>query len=271
MNLLSALRTALLLLPPSFTERDLYSTIASISYLGDLRMSLPTENPRKIANIVGHNLPNFRRLYAPLIETLPNIDFNDPAYRSAGWISDADANLNLVQDMDPVKRGNMVSRLPKAFRSRLYFQYQKKLAIPQDDFDRMMAASQEEDSTSFKRRQGGGFERRIAQDEPEPLRQYVRKVIKQTVNWPSTTQSLKGPLTAGFSRTVRYLGEKMSKYREGGSQTDGANSTSRGSTGSDSSSETTSTSEKSEASSLDMKEKPQEVDNAKSSSSQKSP
>ncbi|KAJ8105983.1 hypothetical protein ONZ43_g7217 [Nemania bipapillata] len=51
-NLLSALRTALLLLPPTFTEQELYSTIAGISYLGDPRMALPTENPKKVSNII---------------------------------------------------------------------------------------------------------------------------------------------------------------------------------------------------------------------------
>ncbi|KAJ9150855.1 hypothetical protein NKR23_g3356 [Pleurostoma richardsiae] len=219
MNLLSALRTALLLLPPEFTEQELYATIAGISYLGDPRMSLPTENPRKVANIVGNNLPNFRRLYAPLIETLPNAEFDDPGTRNRDWLLDPTANLRLRQDMDPVKRGNMVRRLPKAFRSRLYFQYQKKLAVPQVDFDAMMEASRNEDASSFTRQQGGGFERRIASDDPEELRRHVRKVIKQTISWPSTTQSLKSLLTAGISRSWRYMGEKIDKWRQGKTQT----------------------------------------------------
>jgi mitochondrial translocator assembly and maintenance protein 41 len=33
-NLFSALRTAMLLLPEEFTEFELYSTIASLSYMG---------------------------------------------------------------------------------------------------------------------------------------------------------------------------------------------------------------------------------------------
>ncbi|GAB1319569.1 Mitochondrial translocator assembly and maintenance protein 41 [Madurella fahalii] len=214
MNLLSALRTALLLLPPSFTEEELYGTIAGISYLGDPRMALPTENPRKVKNIVGNNMANFRRLYLPLIETLPNVDFNDPACSARDWIWD-NTNLKLVQDMDPVKRGNMVRRLPKEFRSRLYFQYQKKLAIPQEEFSKMMDENRNEDSVAFKRREGGGFEQRIAQDDPLELRKYIRAVIKQTISWPATTQSLKGTLTSGFRRTWRYLMEKMHKYREG--------------------------------------------------------
>lgn len=219
-NLLSALRTALLLLPPAFTERELYNTIAGISYLGDPRMAFPTENPHKVANIVGNNLPHFRRLYAPLVETLPNVEFDDPACGREGWMSmDNDANLRLRQDMDPVKRGNMVRRLPKAFRSKLYFQYQKQLAIPQRDFDRMMAESRSEDTTRFRKRQGGPFEQRIAQDDPEQLRAHVRRVIKQTVGWPSTTQSLKGALTAGLPRMARYLREKFQKSRQGKAQT----------------------------------------------------
>ncbi|KAL2260118.1 hypothetical protein VTK26DRAFT_5995 [Humicola hyalothermophila] len=215
MNLLSALRTALLLLPPTFTEEELYGTIAGISYLGDPRMSLPTENPRKVKNIVGNNMANFRRLYLPLIETLPNVDFNDPGTSARDWIRDPSKNLKLVQDMDPIKRGNMVRRLPKAFRSRLYFRYQKKLAMPQAEFDKMMEEGEKEDSVAFKRQEGGGFERRIVQDDPAELRNYIRTVIKQTISWPATTQSLKGPLTSGFRRTWRYLMEKMDKYRQG--------------------------------------------------------
>ncbi|KAI0388796.1 mitochondrial matrix Mmp37 [Xylariaceae sp. FL0594] len=214
-NLLSALRTALLLLPPSFTEQELYSTIAGISYLGDPRMAFPTENPKKITNIVNHNMLNFRRLYAPLVESLPNVIFNDPACKNADWVNNTDAILKLEQDMDPVKRGNMVRRLPKAFRSKLYFEYQKKFQIPQLEFNKMMEENKNESTGSFKRQQGGSFEQRIVQQPSDELRQVIRGVIKKTVSWPSTSQSLKSFVTAGFSRGFRYLGEKLDKYRQG--------------------------------------------------------
>ncbi|KAI1420249.1 mitochondrial matrix Mmp37 [Xylaria sp. FL1777] len=214
-NLLSALRTALLLLPPTFTEQELYATIAGISYLGDPRMALPTENPKKVSNIVSHNMLNFRRLYAPLVESLPNVTFNDPSCKDVDWIANTDAVLRLEQDMDPVKRGNMVRRLPKAFRSKLYFEYQKKFQIPQLEFNKMMDESKNEDTGSFKRQQGGRFEQRIVQQPPEELRDTIRGVIKKTISWPSTSQSLKSFVTAGFSRGFRYLGEKFDRYRQG--------------------------------------------------------
>lgn len=214
-NLISALRTALLLLPPSFTEQELYGTIANISYMGDPRMAFPTEDKSKVANIVGNNLPNFRRLYLPLIDNLPNVDFDDTKCSNPDWASDPSANVRLTQDMSPIKRGNMVRRLPKAFRSKLYFQYQKKYQIPQLEFNKMLEASSDETSTRINRREGGGFEQRIASEPPEHLRGEVRGVIKQTIGWPSTSQSIKGLLTSGVGKSWRYMGEKIGKYQEG--------------------------------------------------------
>ncbi len=79
----------------------------------------------------------------------------------------------------------------------------------------MMEQSSDEDADRIKRRDGTEFERRIANEPADDLRKEIRGVIKSTVSWPSTSQSLKGPITAGFSRTIRYVGEKMAKYREG--------------------------------------------------------
>ncbi|CEI68286.1 hypothetical protein FVEN_g5544 [Fusarium venenatum] len=214
-NLIAALRTALLLLPPNFTEVELYSTIAGLSYLGDPRMALPTENKSKVSNIVDNNIVHFRRLYAPLVKTLPNVDFTGPCrIDDTDWIMNPDPDKGLQQDMDPIRRGNMVRRLPQTFRSRLYFQYQKRFGIPRGEFNELMKASTDNDGTAVKKMQGGDFERRIATDEPQKLHETVRIAIKQTVNWPSTVQSAKGLLMGGITRTMRYLGEKYSKYKK---------------------------------------------------------
>ncbi|KAI1931804.1 Mitochondrial translocator assembly and maintenance protein 41 [Ophidiomyces ophidiicola] len=212
MNLLSAVRVALLLLPPDFTESQLYSTIAGISYRGDPRMTFGSEDPKKITNIVSGQMANFRRLYAPLIDTLPNVSFNDHSCHDPDWMNDPEANVRLAQDMDPVKRGNMVRRLPKSFREKLYFQYQSRFQIPRAEFNSMMEQSTDEDSVRFHRRQGTNFDRRIAAE--EHLEEEVSKSIKQTVSWPSTSQSLKGIVTVGFRKSLRYLQEKRAKYAQ---------------------------------------------------------
>lgn len=214
-NLISAVRTALLLLPPSFTEQDLYGTIAGISYLGDPRMSLPAENPNKVGNIVKNQLPNFRRLYAPLIENLPNVSFKDPRCNSPQWMNDPETNATLVQDMDPVKRGNMVRRLPKSFREKIYFQYQSKFQIPHLEFQKMLEDSNDEDPTRVKRKQGGVFEQRIASDSQQSLNKEVKITIRNTIKWPSIHQTIKGIVTAGVARSWRYGNEKLEKYRQG--------------------------------------------------------
>lgn len=214
-NLISALRTALLLLPPSFTEQELYGTIAGISYLGDPRMSLPAENPDKVLNIVKYQLPNFRRLYGPLIENLPNVAYNDSACSLLEWAEDPTTNAVLAQDMDPIKRGNIVRRLPKSFREKLYFQYQSKFEIPRLEFNKMLENSNDEDPTRVKRKQGGEFEQRVAADDHKSLNKEVKVVIRKTIAWPSASQSIKGLVTAGVARSWRYAKEKMEKNRAG--------------------------------------------------------
>ena len=211
-NLISAVRTALLMLPAKFTEKELYRAIAGISYTGDPRMRLRSENPNKVRNIVESQLPNFRQLYNPLVEDLPNIAYNDARCRSRDWLTDSGCDCHMVQDMDPVKRGNMVRRLPKAFRRRIYFMYREKFGIPGREFQKMMEESKDEDEISFRKREGGEFDRRIATQDDIPA--MVAKAIQQTVQWPSTSQSVKGWFTAGPKRSWRYVKEKREKSRE---------------------------------------------------------
>jgi translocator assembly and maintenance protein 41 len=221
-NLIAAVRTALLLLPEDFTEQDLYSAIAGISYTGDPRMSLGGDDPRKVNNIVENQLQHFRRLYAPLIENLPNISFNDPATSRKEWLDDPSINVKLAQNMDPVTRGNMVRRLPKAFREKLYFEYQSKFRIPRAEFLQMLEQTKDEDPERIRKREGGPFEQRIAKDvEGGGLKEEVRQVITKTIRWPSFTQSVKSAITAGFGGSWRYASEKRQKARSGAASSSG--------------------------------------------------
>lgn len=211
-NLISAVRTALLMLGSEFTERELYTAIAGISYLGDPRMSLKSENPNKIANIVRNQVPNFRQLYNPLVQDLPNVTFNDARCRDEDWLLDPDSDCRMQQDMDPIKRGNMVRRLPKSFREKIYFLYQRKFAIPGAEFDKMLEASKDEDDLAFRRREGGEFDRRVAGE--GDLKDVVSQAIQKTVQWPSTSQSIKSMLTAGPVKSWQYYKEKRAKSKE---------------------------------------------------------
>ncbi|EKV08551.1 Mitochondrial matrix Mmp37 [Penicillium digitatum] len=211
MNLLSALRVALLLLPERFSEFELYSTIAGMSYMGDLRMALPAEDPSKVRNIVSGQMAHFRRLYAPLIENLPNVTFQDPRCSIEDWIDDPNAILAMAQDMDPVMRGNMVRRLPESFRRKLYFQYQSRYEIPQADFDKMIQEGKDSDEV-LRRPQGGSFERRISGD--DHLQEEVSKSIEKTIRWPSTVQTIKAPFTAGLGKSWTYIMEKRDKHKK---------------------------------------------------------
>ena len=238
-NLLSALRTALLMLPEHFTERELYEKIAGLSYMGDPRMLyIPglgaSENMAKVSNIVGAQLPGFRQLYVPLIENLPNLAFTDPrtpkevawekedAIRHTGSNVELDdsvlgghTGLSLTQDLDPVMRGNMVRRLPPAFRKKLYYQYKKKFQIPGSAFDDILESSADEDpSGHFKRREGGAFEQKVS--EQDDIKDVMAKCVQGTVAWPATSQTVKSFFTAGVGRAWRYYSDKRKRSKEAG-------------------------------------------------------
>ncbi|KAI8935294.1 hypothetical protein NX059_007882 [Plenodomus lindquistii] len=210
-NLLSAVRCSLLLLPETFTEKELYSTITGLSYQGDPRMSYGGENPKKISNIVTHQLRNFRLLYHDLLMSLPNVRYaDDQAIAKPDWVDNTDLDLKLSQDLDPDRLANMVRRLPKKFREKVYFQYRGKFGISGREYQDMLQANKDEVTSGILKKQvAGDFDKRIAAEKDLP--DMVTKAINQTVKWPATVQSLKGLLSAGPIRSWQYMKEKREK------------------------------------------------------------
>ena len=76
-NRLNALKIALLLNHnKTITEQELYETICSLSYIGDIRMTMHCENPDKIKNIVNGSKIEFREIYNEVNDDLFDIKNN---------------------------------------------------------------------------------------------------------------------------------------------------------------------------------------------------
>mmetsp|Transcript_14925 Transcript_14925/g.42303 ORF Transcript_14925/g.42303 Transcript_14925/m.42303 type:complete len:322 (+) Transcript_14925:38-1003(+) len=107
-NLQHAVHTALFLLPEQFTEKELFTKIAALSYSGDVRMAL-AEDPRKVENIVRGSLPHFQALYEPWLgrqDTRPPVGF-------AGSVTRASPSSDLLfQDSSPEARQALWQSLP---------------------------------------------------------------------------------------------------------------------------------------------------------------
>ncbi|ODV91813.1 hypothetical protein CANCADRAFT_30137 [Tortispora caseinolytica NRRL Y-17796] len=198
-NILSAIRTSMLILPESFTEKQLYSTIAGLSYTGDMRMGIG-ENPHKVHNIVENQLTQFQLQYRPLINNLPNITILNTGM---------DGSCKLQQDMDLVPRSNMIRRLPRALRKRIQTHYGLKFGTkrPPQPEDYPVTGKDE----TYQMRVGGEFEQRIAGD--NMLSQTIQTSIQEIVRRSSWIQSAKGLLSAGLGKSSYYAYEKLRKSR----------------------------------------------------------
>ncbi|SPO29999.1 related to proline transport helper PTH1 [Ustilago trichophora] len=203
-NLASALRTALLLLPKEFTEVELYTQIASLSYTGDFRMSVPGgENSNKVRNIVVNQREEFRRLYAGLM-------------RNLGTLSVEEINGNrfkITQDDSVSTRASYAARLPRCLRQKVQDHYTSqpnldpaflKLSLSKtlDTVPRRPSSIEREETLN-------AFWRAVVQR--GEFGQVLVQKIAETVKGPAWSQSLKGIYTAGFTRTLRYVGAKIGK------------------------------------------------------------
>ncbi|PNW77446.1 hypothetical protein CHLRE_10g436900v5 [Chlamydomonas reinhardtii] len=65
----NALATALVLLPPTFTEEDLLRTLVGLSYRGDVRLAVGAEDPHKVGRIVAGSWEALAAMYMPLLQS----------------------------------------------------------------------------------------------------------------------------------------------------------------------------------------------------------
>lgn len=183
-NLASALRVALLTLPESFTQRELFERIAGLSYRGDVRMAkwMPGENRGKVNNIVNKQEEQFRELYHRLATGLPGVH----------WGS---SSSTLQQDVTPQARAAHLRKLPANLFKRLESRF----------VGLGLEHNKEGDEGAFWVKVGG--DDRLAGAIDEELREIVR--------WPSTVQSVKGIASSGLIKSVKYSAGKVGKWWQG--------------------------------------------------------
>lgn len=116
-NYLSAVKAALLLMPKTFSELDLFRGIASLSYIGDPRM-IAGENPQKVINLVSPAaLPTYQNMYHDAIDKMKTDSIIRLVCPSRNLYS---------QDMSVETRWKLASTLPLTMRRVLLIQGRAK-------------------------------------------------------------------------------------------------------------------------------------------------
>lgn len=179
LNLQSAVRSALLILPKEFTEFEFYCAITSLSYNGDFRMIFG-ENKNKVQNIVQPQIENFRSLYSPTIDLFRSV-FDYPS--SLSETSDAICR----QDKSPAAVLQHLNQLPKWPIRRIVREWNRgRYRQDTEDVLRAVACSPK-------------------------YQEIVRKSLADIVWQSSVKQSIKNIPTAGIGKTLEYAFAKALK------------------------------------------------------------
>lgn len=199
LNLRSAVHAALLILPDTFTEYDFYYVISNLSYSGDFRMTFG-ENKHKVENIVKPQLGGFRNLYTPFIKMLGDyvefpmykitVDRNekgDALPTKSISFCEKDEKVMCRQDISPLAKLHHLSQLPR-WPQKALTRYWNRGNYRQDTEDVLRAIAYDPDNSAV-----------------------VEQCVKDIVWRSSVSQSLKGILTAGLVKSVKYSSQKIGK------------------------------------------------------------
>lgn len=177
-NYRSALYVSLLLLPNSFTEDELFWTIAGLSYLGDFRM-IVGEDKNKVMKIVKPQLKAFRSLYEPFI--VPLLDGVEFSY---------DESLRTYSKKTcPRLLHIIIKSLPESVHRFVSDANMNGLLL--DGAGDRASFLAKWDSVD------------------QAYRECAKKAITQIVWRSSLSQGVKGFFTTGFIKAIKYCGRKL--------------------------------------------------------------
>lgn len=180
MNLNNAVHAALLLLPETFCEETLYTTLAGLSYTGDFRM-IVGEDRNKVANIVRPNMIHFRRLFESIIEANEHVYWHQSQGR-------------LEQHPSYTTRFHHLQLLPKTIL--LMLQEMRTYPGAHPDLEEVLQVYAHDSHCDDA----------------------VIKCITAIVARSSWTQSLKTVLSAGMQKSVIYSMKKVVKMIRSGAK-----------------------------------------------------
>jgi len=172
-NLQSAVHTSLLLLPEQFHEEDLYMTVAGLSYTGDFRMTVG-ENRDKVRNIVRPNVQRFKNLYKSVLTNEEHLYWN----QSSGMME---------QSLSAASTYHHLNLLPKSLMFQLV--------------NARSADGRHHDTEQVLRSLANDTE----------CRNVVQSCVSTIVRKSSVSQTVKGLLTAGLTKSFRYGMSKLKK------------------------------------------------------------
>ncbi|XP_020576233.1 phosphatidate cytidylyltransferase, mitochondrial isoform X2 [Phalaenopsis equestris] len=175
-NLKAAMCAALLLLPPTFTEEDLYVKICGLSYMGDLRM-LFAEDKDKVKKIVQGSFKTFQAIYKPLLK-----EFADEGLLEFGYCP----HSAFQQDCGFSATTSLFGSLPSTVHSTMFWGKHKRVTT-------------------------GELPSAILVNSREQASSRVRRALRRAVMVSSARQAVSGLLTTGGVNAARYLMRKMSK------------------------------------------------------------
>jgi mitochondrial translocator assembly and maintenance protein 41 len=180
----NAILTSLLLLPPRFTESDLFLTIAGLSYIGDPRMKYG-ENPKKVMNLVSGSMLSYRLIYShAILSTAKSADLQATELPDQPYFGIRPDTRSIFaatkyiyqQDSSAARRWILCESLPKSMKSLLLIRSRSKYLR-----------------------------------ERPPKRTAIRASLSTIVAKSATTQSIKGLVSAGLVKCSLYIFSKLTK------------------------------------------------------------